>query len=781
MKSINLTLANIKKAKSAAISLFIIIFIAGLLLNVAMTVIFKMNTFYDDKVEELHDPHVSILMKHADYKQLYEDFFKSYSGVKGTEMEPIILLNGAKFRYGDSDLRSGVALLNADANRKFSPLKLIEKLDAVQDNDIYVSYSFKVSAGYKLGDTLIINYLDKAYGYRIAGFFEATMLGTPNTGLMKFFLPDAAYDQLSDQLGETAGGTLLSAVLKDSKQSVKLLNDYNKKFPDPSGNVNAPLFWKADIETMKIVGTIIINLVAMILFAFSAVIVLVSLIVIKFRVTNSMDDGIVNIGVLKAVGYTSRQILASITLQFMLITLSGGIVGVAVSYAVIPVFGGIITSLSGLLWPQSFDAVINLASFLIVAVLVLTVTLLSSIRIWKIHPVAALRGGIRTHSFKKNPFPLEKAKGGLQFVLACKTIVMNNKQNMMIAFIIIAVTFASIFSVVLYYNIATDKTAFVRLVGVETSNVIVQSKSAADSKKLLAAFEQMDGVVNTAILDTISTNLNGQNFYTNISDDYSKLNNQTVYEGRYPQYDNEIAVSWAVAKLLHKDIGDTVEVEFGGASYPYLITGLSQGISNLGQATYLTLTGIQHVIPDYKGTMIHVYLKGIDNTSFIQSLKDQYGSMIGDIMDVDESIDSQSSIYKSAVFAIMVMIVAITVLVVVLILYLVIKTMILKRKREFGVLKAIGYTTFQLMMQITLSFVPIVITGVIIGGVLGYLYTNSLLTLLLSGAGIHNVQFIVKIPLIIMLCFGIIVLAYCVSMLVARRIKRISAYGLITE
>jgi putative ABC transport system permease protein len=781
MKVANLALANIKKAKGAAISLCIMIFIAGLLLNISMTVISKLDTFYDDKVEELHDPHVSILMKHADYKQPYEDFFKSYPGVIGTEMEPIILLNGAKFHYGDSDLRSGVALLNADTNRKFSPLKLIEKLDAVQDNDIYVPYSFKVSAGYKLGDTLTITYLDEAYGYRIVGFFEATMLGTPNTGLMKFFLPGAGYDQLSDKLGETAEGTLLSAILKDSKQSTKLFNDYNKKFPDPSGNVNSPLFWELDIETMKIVGTIVINLVAMILFAFSAVIVLVSLIVIKFHVTNSMDDGIVNIGVLKAVGYTSRQILASITLQVILITLSGGIVGVAVSYAVLSVFGGIITSLTGLLWPQSFDALINLTSVLVVVVVVLTVTLLSSIRIWRIHPVAALRGGIRTHSFKKNPFPLEKTKGRLQFVLACKTIVMNNKQNMMLAFIIIAVTFASIFSVVLYYNMATDKTAFVRLVGVETSNVIVQSKSAADSKKLLATLEQMDAVVNTAILDTISTNLNGQNFYTNISDDYSKLNNQTVYKGRYPQYDNEIAVSLVVAKLLHKDIGDIVEVEFGGTSYPYLITGLSQGISDLGQASFLTLSGIQHVIPDYKSTMIHVYLKGIDNFSFIQILKDQYGSRIRDIMDVDESIDSQSSVYKSAVFAIMVIIIGITVLVVVLILYLVIKTMILKRKREFGILKAIGYTTFQLMTQITLSFVPIVITGVIIGGVLGCLYTNSLLTLMLSGAGIHNVQFILNIPLIILLCFSIIVLAYLVSMLVARKIKQISAYGLITE
>ena len=38
-----------------------------------------------------------------------------------------------------------------------------------------------------------------------------------------------------------------------------------------------------------------------------------------------------------------------------------------------------------------------------------------------------------THSFKKNTFPLEKAKGGLHFVLACKTMIMNRKQNIMIA------------------------------------------------------------------------------------------------------------------------------------------------------------------------------------------------------------------------------------------------------------------------------------------------------------------------------------------------------------
>ncbi|GGD86314.1 hypothetical protein [Paenibacillus nasutitermitis] len=63
-------------------------------------------------------------------------------------------------------------------------------------------------------------------------------------------------------------------------------------------------------------------------------------------------------------------------------------------------------------------------------------------------------------------------------MLACKTMVMNSRQNVMIAIIIAAITLASVFSVVLYYNVATDKTSFVHLVGAETSNIWVQTKSA---------------------------------------------------------------------------------------------------------------------------------------------------------------------------------------------------------------------------------------------------------------------------------------------------------------
>lgn len=782
MSTVNLARANLRKGKGTTVSLILLIAAAALLLNVGMTIISTMVSFYEHKVEELSDPHVIMVIKSEDYSPENGEFLKSYSGVKTAEMEPIVVMTSASFRYGSSDMNMALALMNADASRQLAPLKLVEQLDTIPDSEAaYLPYSFHKSGDYRLGDIVAITYQNIPYSYRIAGFFETTMLGTSNMGVMKLFLADAAYKQLSGRLGESASGMLMSATLNDMKHSGAILEDYHKVFPLSGEGVNAPFHYMADIEIMKQVSGLTINMVAMILVAFAAVIVLVSLIVIRFRVTNLIEDGIVNIGVLKAIGYTSRQIVTAYVWQFALISLLASIAGVALSYAFFPMFGSIIASLTGLLWAQGLNVVLNLASIVFVVVSVMAVALLSSRRIRKLHPVIALRGGITTHSFKKNYFPFEKARGGLQLLHACKSIMMNNKQNVMITVIMICVTFASIFSIVLYDNITRDKTAFVHLVGAETSNVAVQSNAEANSGKLRAGIERMEGVSKTVILDSISTKVDGQSIYTSISDDFSKLDNQTVYEGRFPKYDNEIAISWAVAKLLDKTIGDTVSVEAGGASYSYLITGLSQSISNMGQAVYLTMPGIQHLIPDYVGLFIQVYLEGVTNAQFINGVKGQYGNMTADIVDIDATIDSQSSIYSSAVSAVMAIVMVITIMVVVLILYMVIKTTLLKRKRDFGILKATGYTTLQLMNQLTLGYVPIVLAGVLIGGLLGSLYTNSMLTLLLSGAGIHNVQFTIKLSLIAVLCISMVVLAYAVSMTAAYRMKNITPHGLITE
>lgn len=780
MKLWNLALSNMKGSRSSIISLFFMIMIASILLNVSLTIAIKMNTFFDNKFEQLQEPNINLLLDRSDEQQVYYDYIKQDPRVAASERETVIWAAG-RFSYGENDMSIGIAVQQAEHDRQLSPIKLVEQSSEPEaTNGIYVPYDFKLNAGYQLGDPFTLHIDDQSFHYTIAGFFESAMMGMHNTGILKFYLPEEEFIKLEEHTADH--GVLYSIKLQDSGQITGFLNDFTGEFPDPPGrSASAPLFTTLDSDIVKSVGSMTINIITMILMAFALVIIAVALIVIQFRVSNHITEGMNNIGVLKALGYTSYQVMLSILLQFVIITLSAGVLGAAISYLVLPVFGSVVTTLSGLLWSKSFLPLINLISIALILLLIVLVVVMSSLRIFRLPPVVALRGGIITHNFKKNRFPLDKVKGPLQLLLACKTTLTNMKQNFMISVIVTAITFASVFSVVLYYNIGKDKTAFIHLVGAETSNVMLQITDAADYEQVLTSLEQMEHMTKVAVLDMTSMKVDGQSFYMNISDDYSKLNNQLVYEGRYPKYDNEIAVSWVVASALNKTIGDMVEVEAGELKSNYLITGLSQSISNLGQMTYITVSGAKQVLPHYEGTLLNLYIEGVDNTSFIQQLKAQFGHDITNIIDVTDTIQSQSKIYTSAVFTVMVTVLVITFLVVVLILYLVIKKMILQRKKELGVLRSLGYTTFQLMSQISLSFLPVVVLSVLLGGGLGAIYTNPLLSVLLSSAGVRNVQFIINIPLILFVCIALILLSYVISFLVSYGIKKITTRRLMIE
>lgn len=226
----NLAMANIRKSKSATVSLFIFILVAALLLNMGLMVNTKLNAFFDQKTEQLGDPHVTFQMDQASYHPDYNDYLANYSGIKGIETEDNIDLHVAKIPFGNGELTSNFVIFNADTKRTIGPLNLIEKLTTTSINDIYLPYIFKTNGGYKLGDNFSITYQDSEYDYRIAGFLETTMMGTPNSGVMKFMLADTAYQSLADELDNQSKGTMISVLMEDKKQSPKLKNYFFSKF-----------------------------------------------------------------------------------------------------------------------------------------------------------------------------------------------------------------------------------------------------------------------------------------------------------------------------------------------------------------------------------------------------------------------------------------------------------------------------------------------------------------------------------------------------------------------
>jgi putative ABC transport system permease protein len=85
------------------------------------------------------------------------------------------------------------------------------------------------------------------------------------------------------------------------------------------------------------------------------------------------------------------------------------------------------------------------------------------------------------------------------------------------------------------------------------------------------------------------------------------------------------------------------------------------------------------------------------------------------------------------------------------------------------------------MRQFSVGFMIPVIIGAIAGSALGAGYTNILMSLAMKGGGIMRANFLVQPFWIAGFCVATILFSYALSLLVTWRIRKISAYALVTE
>ncbi|NMO96448.1 ABC transporter permease [Paenibacillus lemnae] len=778
----NLTAANLRKNWGSALSLAMLILLSTLLLHVGLGIFVKVDPFFTERVEESQSAHGIVILQEKLYEPEQLAYLQQDSRVTSVEAEQVMYMGQASIGVGSQSMGVASLFMNLDQERDIAPVKLLQEAAVPAEKAVYVPVSLK-NMGYELGDALDLSYLNKDFQFMVAGYFETTAFGTVNSGTLKFYVKEPAYQQLEKSIKDTAGSRMLSVRMVDPEQSSQLLRSFKEETgvrqSEESTFLNTNFM---DYRSMAMVTTMMISIFAMLLVAFSWIIVIVALIVIRFRVVNTIEDQMVNMGVLGALGYTSRQIKASLILQFMVISAVGAGPGSLLSYVAQPAISDLLSSLSGLTWVSGFQPVIDLVSAVVVLLLVLGVTFAASRRISKLPPVIALRGGVHTHSFRRNAAPLDRGWGGLQLRLAMKNIGANLRQNVIVALIMAGVTFASVFTAIIHYNVAVDKGALYDMFGSEMSDIVISAQEGADSASLFTALAGKEGVVKANLLDVSPGFMDGLDLAVYVAEDFDSMENLSVYKGRMPLHDNEIVLTGVMSDNVGKTIGETVELEAGGNSGSFLITGLTQTMNNGGQVALMTLSGMHTLNPSYDIRSLHLYLDDPSRVDdVIDELKQDYAENIAQIQNYYELAEMQLSTYSSSISLLMTVVLIVTSLVVALIVYLVIHSLILKRKRDLGIYKAIGYTTFQLMVQTALSLLPAIVAGAVIGGLLAAWVSNPLLSLLLYNVGVSSAAFDVPVIVVMVLCAAVVGLAYVISLATSRRIRKVSAYELIVE
>ncbi len=769
--------SNIRKAKGQTIAIIVLILLSSLMLNLWLMLSMDYKANFERYHDKLFAEHVTFVVEKEDssVNEYLSLALEDNSHISEYEMKDCMFMVGT-FPYNGGIINSQLVFVNQKdlSNTRIGKTELIEKSDLT--SGIYLPLLYK-SNKIDIGKEIEISVGSTPVKYTVCGFFNSIMMGSHNCSLLQIVLTEDKYQELLET-GYAPESTLCSIRLVDKSENLNfeasLKGEVSKQFP----NVRMASNSYAIVSQSRYISQMICS---GILIAMAFFVLLIALVIIVSNIINYLQVNIQGLGTFKAMGYTSRQLIWALLLQFLGLTLLVTFLGTAISYSLFPALNEMMIAQTGIPYEIHFLPLPFLISLGISMGTVALAVYLTARRIKHIEPIIALRSGIHTHNFKRNPFPLEQGKkASLNLMLALKTTCSGIKHNITICITMLVLSLIVVFSGLMTENVIADMTPFLNLIVGETADDCINVQAEIE-EEFLSYMEEDSRVEKIYLYNSLNvSHIGGAELMATLSEDFSKANNQNVvYEGRFPKYDNEIAIAAKYAKESHLQIGDEIELIANGVKEKYLISGYTQISNNLGRDCLLTRAGYEKM-GQLTNVSYYINLKeDTDIDAFNVEIKNRFGNEVNVTINVGATVEAAGKVYVSLMTIIVLAILILSAIIIAFVLYLLVRTMLNNKKKDYGILKALGFTTKQLVIQTALSFMPSLIVSTILGLILSSFAINPLLSFFLSSIGIVKCTFAIPVPFLFISGICLICISFGIACLLSLRVKKITPHTLL--
>lgn len=771
-KCILIARSNLRRAKGQAAAITILILLAAFMLNLWLMLSLDYKRNFNRCHDRLNAEHVTLALSSsdADLRDFVTETLEKDSRTAEYSMEDCISMSGS-FEYNSGEVNTVLIFLEKEAalNRSVGRVELTK--DSTFSNGIYIPMLYSTGDYQSPGKTIDINIGNHTESFTICGFFNSAMAGSHNCYMSALLLTKDEYQKLEKQNG-VPHSTLVSVRLHDKSESEDfeafLKNTVSSRFPDVRAVSNS----YALVSSSRYISQMICSGIVC---AMAFLVILIALVVIVSNVINYIQENMKSLGAWKAVGYTSGQLISTLLLQFLGITGITSLAGIGLSYCLFPSLNDMMTVQTGIPYTVRFLPLPALLTLAVTNGSVALAVWLASRRIKKIEPIAALRQGLQTHSFKRNHVPLENTGAPLHFALALKTTLSGIKQNVTVCITMLVLSLVVVFSGLMVENMIVDMDPFLNLIAGETADSCININPEIQSE-FLQAMEDDDRIRKIYLYHTTEVrHVDGIALMATVSEDFADANNQNVcFEGRFPKYDNEMAIAAKYAREKGFKIGDEITLTADGRKARYLISGFTQISNNLGKDCLLTRSGYERMGQLQDESYYINTADGVDIDDFNEDVSKKFGSDIYLTINIFSTMEGTATIYVSLMTIIVIAVVVLSAVIIIFVLYLLVRTLLNSKKRDYGIMKALGFTTGQLILQTALSFMPAVIVSTVLGITVSALVINPLTALFLRGIGIVKCTFTVPVGLITAGGAGLIMFAFLAACLLSLKVRRIA-------
>ena len=776
-RSLLIARANLRRSKAQTAAILVLLLAASAMLNLWLILAMDYKSNFDRCHDRLNAGHVTLVVNGEanELRDYVREMIEEDEDTTEYYMDDALSMVGS-FPYNEGEVNTEFVILEKEAalKRPIGKLEIVE--EGAYTSGVYLPMIYGVGGGYSVGDRIHMTIGSSEVSYTVCGFLNSAMAGSHNCSMSALLLTEDLYQELEEK-GYAPGALLASVRIRDRAQSedyeAALKNAVSSRYPDIRMLSNSYTLVSSSRYISQMICAGIVS-------AMAFLVLLIALVVISSNVIHYIQENMKNLGALKAIGYKSGQIVLALLMQFVGITLITAFAGIGLSYVLFPAVNDMMISQTGIPYEVRF----LILPFVITAVtaggVVALAVWLAARRIKKIEPITALRQGVQTHNFRRNHVPLADTRAPLSMALALKTALSGVKQNVTVCITMLVLSLIVVFTGVMAENMIVDMEPFIQLIVGETADSCISVRIEAEDD-ILQWMREQECVEKVYLYHSEEVrHKGGIALMATMSDDFSDVNNQNVcIEGRFPRYENETAIAVKYAGEKGLKVGDEITLTAEGKEAEYIISGFTQTSNNLGKDCLLTRAGYEQM-GEFQNADYYINLtEGTDIDAFNEKVSSRFGEQINTSVNVLAVVEGSSAVYVSLMTIIDAAILVLSGIVVAFVLYLLVRTMLTSRKRDYGVLKALGFTTGQLILQTALCFMPAVIISTLIGIMVSAVVINPLMALFLKEIGIVKCTFAVPAGFITAAGFGLILFIFGIACLLSLGIKKITPRALL--
>ncbi|MGG0705440.1 ABC transporter permease [Bacillus paramobilis] len=638
-------------------------------------------------------------------------------------------------------------------------LDLNNEVINVRKGEIGVPIYYMQKYNLRIGDKIWVVKNNNELALTISAFVRDVQMNPSLVSSKRFVISDEDFERIKGNFGESE--YLIEFQLTDANKINEFENLYqSSNLPQKGPSITYSLF--------KTLNSLTDGIIAAVLIIISALLMLIAILCIRFTIMTSMEEDYWEIGVMKAIGITSKEIQKLYVTKYVVIAASGCICGYILSLFVTKIFTSNISLYMGTANTSVLHFIVPLivTTLLFLAVILFCRIILRNFR--RITAIDALRSRDNLGKGKvKSSCSLSQTKIiNVNIFIGIQDVVKRFKLYRVLSIVLIIAVFMVVVPVNFLYTIQSPK--FVNYMGTGKSDIridIQQSENIEKRFKDVISYIRNDEEVEKYATFVTSTfkivNADGTHENLNVEvGDFTKFPLDYI-QGMASKNEDEIALSYMNANELKKNVGDEIVLFVEGKEKALTISGIYQDVTNGGKTAKASFS--------YNSENILWYVVNVDmkpTVNLQEKVKEyKHNFSFAKITDTDDYLTQTLGETIKQLRLVTQVAILIAILISVLITAMFFKMLLAKDSSQILIMKSIGFSNKDIRIQYITRSIVIVLIGIVIGTLLAATFGEMLVSWLGSFMGAAHIKFAVNPIVSYVICPAILFISVTATIL----------------